>query len=63
MKIFQIPLCECFRCGSQFVPKVDISTSSVIIPDACPKRDCRSKTWNIPDDELYIMQKMFFVKN
>lgn len=30
---------------------------SVVIPAACPKRDCRSRTWSIPDDELDMLNQ------
>ncbi len=28
-----------------------------MIPNACPNRNCRSQTWNIPDSELDIIRK------
>lgn len=57
MKIIQIFIQKCHRCKRGFVPKIDILHKTVIIPEACPKRDCRSKTWNIPDNELQIIKE------
>lgn len=57
MKILLVPILSCFRCGNNFTPKIDAVEELVIIPIACPQRNCRSKTWNIPDDELEIIKQ------
>ncbi len=57
MKILQVPILFCFRCKTTFTPRIDPMNKSVIIPKACPKRDCRSQTWNIPDDELDMIRQ------
>jgi len=57
MKILQVPILFCFRCGTTFAPRIDTIDELVIIPKACPKRDCRSQTWNIPDDELDMIRQ------
>ena len=57
MKILQVPVLFCFRCETTFTPRIDPNDECVTIPKACPKRDCRSQTWNIPDDELNIIRQ------
>jgi hypothetical protein len=57
MKILQVPVLVCLRCKQPFAPRIDPVDESVIIPKACPKRDCRSQIWNIPDDELVILNQ------
>lgn len=56
-KILQIPILYCFRHKGKFTPKIDVENEIVIIPSACPKRNCRSKTWNIPNNELEIIKE------
>lgn len=58
MKILEVPILLCLRCNRNFIPKIDPDESSITIPEACPKRDCRSKTWNIPDSELDMIRKV-----
>ena len=41
----------------QFTPRIDPIKELVLVPKACPNRHCRSQTWNIPDDELYIIKQ------
>ena len=57
MKILQVPILFCYRCETSFTPRIDPVEESIMIPKACPKRDCRSQTWNIPDDELDIIRQ------
>ena len=58
MKILQVPILYCYRCENQFTPRLDPVGELVIIPKCCPNRDCRSHTWNIPDDELEIIKQV-----
>lgn len=57
MRILQVPLLSCHRCKRRFVPSINPDEESVMIPKACPKRDCRSKTWNLPDEEVRILRR------
>jgi len=57
MKILQVPILFCFRCKNTFTPKIDSDKQTITIPKACPKRECRSLTWNIPDAELYMIRQ------
>ncbi len=57
MKVLQVPILLCFRCKRNFTPKIDTDALTVAIPKACPHRDCRSQTWNVPGDELKIIRK------
>jgi len=57
MKILQIPILFCHRCKKYFTPNIDPVEQSVTIPKLCPKRECRSQTWNISDDELKIIRQ------
>lgn len=57
MKVLQVPILFCFRCKELFTPNTDPDEECVFIPKACPKRNCRSQTWNIPDDELEIIKQ------
>lgn len=57
MKILQVPILYCYRCKITFAPRIDPVAQLVIIPKACPNRNCRNQTWNIPDTELEIIRK------
>ncbi len=57
MKILQVPILSCFRCGLSFTSKINADEQSISIPKACPNRHCRSQTWNIPDSELCIIKE------
>ena len=57
MKVLQVPILFCFRCKELFTPNTDPDEECIFIPKACPKRNCRSQTWNIPDDELEIIKQ------
>lgn len=55
--IIQVPLLDCKRCKRVFAPKIDVNTQCVIIPKRCTDRECRSPTWNIPDEELVMIKE------
>jgi len=57
LKVLEIPILECFRCGKPFTPQIDAINHTIKIPDRCPNRKCRSKTWNVPNDELKIIKE------
>lgn len=57
MKILQVPILCCFRCGLSFTPKINADEQSISIPKACPTRHCRAQTWNIPDSELAMIKE------
>lgn len=57
MNILQVPILFCHRCKKYFTPNIDPIKQTVTIPKACPKRNCRSQTWNIPDNELDMIRK------
>ena len=47
-----VPILTCQRCGNRFAPVIDTEKMTVRIPSRCPARNCRSETWNIPENEL-----------
>jgi len=57
LQFIQVPILHCNRCTRKFSPKILPDEEIVVIPESCPYRDCRSKTWNIPNDELGIIKE------
>lgn len=57
MIVLEIPVLECHRCDKPFTPQIDATHHTIKIPNRCPNRECRSQTWNVPDDELSIIKE------
>ena len=48
METIQVEIVRCRKCKTIQWPKLDPDTMSLVYPESCKNRECRSPYWNKP---------------